>query len=61
MSVTFFDDFQRDPAKAMRKQLEAVWQRVDEQAAATAKAAQEERYRLAYNARHQPTEPPSAA
>ena len=61
MSVTFFDDFQRDPAKAMRKQLEAVWQRVDEQAAATAKAAREERYRLAYNARHQPTEPQSAA
>lgn len=61
MSVTFFSDFQSNPAETMRKRLIEVWAQVDRQAEATAKAAEQERYRAAYAKRREPTEPNNAA
>ena len=52
MSITNLADIQRDPARAIRRQLEEMWQRVDTRAAQTARAREQDKYREAFNRRH---------
>ena len=52
MSITNLADIQRDPARAIRRQLEEMWGRVEQQAAQTARAVEETKYREAYARRH---------
>ena len=61
MSVRYLAEIQRDPARAIRRQLEEMWQRVEQQAAQTARAAEQERYREAYAERHPDNSGPQRA
>jgi hypothetical protein len=60
VSATFLADFQRDPAKTMRKRLEEVWAQVERQAEQTAKAREHDAYVKAYARRHTPNNPEAA-
>ena len=61
MSVTNLADIQRDPARAIRRQLEEMWERFEREAELAAKAVAGEAHRAAYAQRHAPKEPDSAA
>ena len=60
MSLTFLAEFERDPARYMKRLLAEATRRMDEQAEASAKAAEQERYRKVFAERHDPNKPEAA-
>lgn len=60
MSVTFLNEYARDPAKAVRRQLEQLWAQNEREVAAASKNAEELRYAAGYAERHKPESPDAA-
>ena len=55
-AVTFLADYQRDPARAVRKQLEEMWAQMDSEAAQASKSATEQAYAKSYAQRREPND-----
>ena len=54
MSVAYLADIQRDPARAIRRQLEAMWQRVDQQAEQSRRTNEQLKSYAAWGKRREP-------